>query len=102
MLVVGLLGLFMGEGDLLGMFSVNNAHTWVHVLSGVIGLLAGLTAAGAYAGTYNKIFGIVYLLVGILGFVGVAALVNLLDLNLADNWLHIIIGVATTWVGFKA
>ena len=102
LLVVGLLGLFMGEGDLLGLFSVNSAHTWVHVLSGVIGLLAGLTAAGAYAGTYNKIFGIVYLLVGVLGLFGVGFLVDMLALNTADNVLHLVIGIVAAWVGFKA
>lgn len=83
-------------------FQVNSAHNWVHILSGIIGLLAGLTAAGAYAGTYNKLFGIVYLLVGILGFVGVTAIVGLLMLNTADNVLHVVIGVVAAWVGFKA
>jgi len=102
LLVVGLLGLFMGESDLLGLFSVNGTHTWVHLISGILGLLAGLTAAGAYAGTFNKVFGIVYLLVAILGFIGVGSIVSLLALNTEDNWLHLVIGVVTTWVGFKA
>jgi len=100
LLVVGLWGLF--NGSMLMWFQVNSAHNWVHILSGIIGLLAGLTAAGAYAGTYNKIFGVVYLLVGILGFVGVAALVDLLMLNTADNVLHVVIGVVAAWIGFKA
>ncbi len=100
LLVVGLWGLF--NGSTLLWFQVNNAHNWVHILSGIIGLLAGLTAAGAYAGTYNKIFGVVYLLVGILGFISVTALVDLLALNTADNVLHVVIGVVTAWVGFKA
>ena len=83
-------------------FQVNSAHNWVHIISGIIGLLAGLTAAGAYAGTYNKVFGIVYLLVGILGFFSIDFLMELLMLNTADNWLHLVIGVVTAWVGFKA
>ena len=101
LLVVGLLGFFMIE-SILGIFQINSTHTWVHVMSGIIGLLAGLAAAGAYAGTYNKIFGIVYLVVGILGFFGVGFLVDMLALNTADNILHLVIGITAAWVGFKA
>ena len=100
LLVVGLWGLF--NGSMLMWFQVNSAHNWVHIISGILGLLAGLTAAGAYAGTFNKVFGIVYLLVAILGFIGVGVVVDLLMLNTADNWLHLVIGVVTAWVGFKA
>ena len=100
LLVVGLWGLF--NGSMLMWFQVNSTHNWVHIISGILGLLAGLTAAGAYAGTFNKVFGIVYLLVAILGFVGVTAIVDLLMLNTEDNWLHLVIGVVTAWVGFKA
>lgn len=101
LLAVGILGLLQGDGDLLGVFSVNGTHTWVHLLSGFLALLAGLTASGSYAGTYNRVFGIVYLLVGILGFLNLGFLVGLLMLNAADNVLHVIIGVVMTWVGFK-
>lgn len=101
LVLVGLLGLFM-ESPLLGMFEVNGTHTWIHLISGILALLAGLTGGGAYAGTYNRVFGIVYLLVGILGFLGLEFLVDLLMLNSADNALHLLIGVVTAWVGFKS
>lgn len=99
-MVVGLWGLL--SGDMVLWFQVNSTHTWVHLLSGIIGILAGTAAAGAYAGTFNKVFGIVYLLVAILGFIGISSIVSLLMLNTADNWLHLIIGLVTAWVGFKA
>lgn len=101
LLAVGILGLIQGDTELLGMFSVNGTHTWVHLLSGVLALLAGLVVSGNYAGSYNRIFGIVYLLVGILGFLNLGFLVELLALNAPDNVLHVVIGVVTTWVGFK-
>ena len=101
LLLVGLLGFFM-ESPLLGIFEVNGTHTWIHLISGVLALLAGLTAAGAYTGNYNKTFGIVYLLIGVLGFLGIGFLVDLLMLNTADNALHLLIGVVTSWVGFKS
>ena len=90
------------ESPLLGIFEANSTHTWIHLISGFLALLAGLTSAGAYAGTYNKTFGIVYLLVGVLGFLGVGFLVDLLMLNTADNALHLLIGVVTAWVGYKS
>lgn len=100
LLIVGLWGLF--NGAMLVLFQVNGVHNWVHILSGVLALLAGLTAAGHYAGAYNRAFGIIYLLVGILGFLNLGFLVEMLMLNTADNVLHAVIGVVTSWVGFKA
>ena len=101
LVLVGILGLFTKE-YVIGMFAVNSLHTWIHLISGIFALLAGLTAVGAYAGTYNKLFGTVYLLIGILGLAGLGFLVELLTLNTSDNILHLLIGVVTTWVGFKS
>jgi len=99
--VVGVAGLFVGEGTLL-FFNVNMLHNLVHIVSGLLGLLAGLTADGAYAKWYNVGFGSVYLLVALLGLLGVGAVVSLLNLNAADNWLHLLIAVVTLGVGFGA
>lgn len=98
--VVGVAGLFV-ENSLLG-FNVNLLHNLVHIVSGLLGLLAGLTADGAYAKWYNVGFGIVYLLVAVLGLLGVAAVMSLLNLNSADNWLHLLIAVVALGVGFGA
>ncbi|MBI1972464.1 DUF4383 domain-containing protein [Candidatus Woesearchaeota archaeon] len=100
LLVVGLLGFV--TGDMVLWFSVNGTHTWIHLLSGIIGLFAGLSAKGAYAGTYNKTFGVIYLVIAVLGFLSIGGIVDWLALNAADNWLHLVIGAVAAWVGFKA
>ena len=98
--LVGVAGFFV-EGSLLG-FAVNTLHSLVHILSGLLGLFAGLTGDGAYAKTYNVAFGVVYLLVAVLGLLGVGFVVNLLNLNAWDNYLHLLIAVACLGIGFGA
>ena len=99
LLLVGILGLFVGSGTLI-LFNVNHPHNAVHIVSGILGLLAGFAAEGAWAKTFNRVFGVVYALVAIVGFAGVSSVVTLLNLNLADNILHTVIAIASLGVGF--
>lgn len=101
LLIVGLLG-FVLSSPLLGLFGVNLVHNLIHVVSGILGILAGFTMMGKYAKTFNVTFGLVYLLVAIVGFAGIAFFTDLLVLNLADNLLHLLIAVASLGVGFGA
>ena len=70
-LLVGVLGFVPGitttDQMLLGIFHVNAVHNIVHLLSGAVALIAGLTSTAA-ARMYFRVFGIVYALVAILGF----------------------------------
>ena len=76
--------------DRVLMFHVNPAHNWVHLISGALALWAGLSTE-QNAKTFSVVFGIVYGLVAIAGFIGFNPLVDLLDLNMPDNWLHLFI-----------
>ena len=74
-LVVGILGFVPaatpvtdGMPMLLGIFHVNAAHNVVHLASGIVFLLCGMAGAGA-SRAFFKIFGIVYAIVAIWGFV---------------------------------
>ncbi|MGN6216475.1 MAG: DUF4383 domain-containing protein, partial [Solirubrobacterales bacterium] len=76
LLVAGIVGFFYsasfgspGKVDaVIGILDVNAWHNLVHILSGVLGLLA--FAAGPRASrTYALVFGVVYLVVAIWGFV---------------------------------
>ena len=100
-LLVGILGLLGGVSIVgpEGIFVTNGAHDWVHLLSGIIFLIVGFAAAQSSAVTM-KIFGIVYLLVAVLGFVMQSPLLGLLDYNMNDNILHLVLGVVITWAGF--
>jgi hypothetical protein len=102
-LLVGLLGFIPAVAPnhmLLGIFHVNPAHNVVHLLSGAVALACGLAGIGA-ARLYFRIFGVVYGLVAVLGFVqGDTLLLGLISNNRADVWLHVVIAAASLALGF--
>jgi hypothetical protein len=104
-LLVGVLGFVPGitTGQmLLGIFHVNTVHNLVHLLSGAVALLTGLKSTAA-ARTYFRVFGIVYALVAVLGFiVGNGLLLGLVSNNMADTWLHVVIALVALALGFMA
>lgn len=101
--VLGFAGILVNDGELL-IFGISPLHNAVHLLTGIAGLGAGFAAGGAYSRDYNKYLGLVYLLVFVVGLVAVLAnitlVVDLLGLNMADNFLHLAIGVVLAAVGF--
>jgi hypothetical protein len=103
-LVVGILGFVpaVTKGEmLLGIFHVNTAHNAVHLLSGVVALLCGMSGVGA-SRWYFRIFGLVYALVAVLGFLnpGDTMLLGLISNNMADTWLHVGIAAVSLLIGF--
>jgi hypothetical protein len=103
-LLVGVLGFVPGittTGQmLLGIFHVNAVHNIVHLLSGAVALITGLTSTAA-ARMYFRVFGIVYALVAILGFfIGNGLLLGLISNNMADTWLHVLIALVALALGF--
>jgi Domain of unknown function (DUF4383) len=104
-LAVGILGFVPGvttNDMLLGIFMVNAAHSVVHIGSGIIFLIAGMASAAA-SRMWFRIFGVVYALVAILGFMTPnGMLLGLISNNVADTWLHVILAVAMLFLGFVA
>ena|SRR3989442_13895958 len=104
-LAVGILGFVPGvttNDMLLGIFMVNAAHSVVHIASGIIFLIAGMAGAGA-SRMWFRIFGLVYALVAILGFMTPSGmLLGMISNNMADTWLHVILAVAMLFLGFVA
>jgi hypothetical protein len=102
-LAVGILGFIPAvapNGMLLGIFHVNAAHNAVHLLSGAVALACGFAGTGA-ARLYFRIFGAVYGLVAVLGFIqGDTHLLGLISNNTADTWLHVAISVVSLGLGF--
>ena len=103
-LVVGILGFVPAvtkDQMLLGIFHVNPAHNCVHLLSGVVALLCGMSGVGA-SRWYFRIFGLVYALVAILGFLkpGDTMLLGLISNNMATTWLHVAIAAVSLLIGF--
>ncbi len=106
-LVVGILGFIPGatvEGEyLLGIFGVNALHNVVHLLFGVLGIAAALTR---WSRPYFQGVGVIYLLLGVMGFIpglylGDDMLLGLVHINLADNLLHLALGGVAAYFGFS-
>ncbi len=104
-LLVGILGFIPGvtnDSMLFGLFHVNVAHNVVHLLSGAIALWAGMQSA-AYSKTYFQVFGVIYALVAILGFVVADGdVLGFISNNTADTWLHVVIAVIALYFGFAS
>ena len=100
--LVGLLGFVLvdGEGQLFGLFGVNPLHNAFHVLSGLVGLVAGYYVSGRFADEYNKLMAVVYILLFVLGLVLFGLMQDLLNVNTADNLLHFGLGLVFAAVGF--
>jgi hypothetical protein len=103
--IAGIIGFFYDAsfdvGDSLqsdavfGILEVNAWHNIVHILTGVLGLLA----AGYAARTYALGLGLVYVVVAFLGFIEFGSgdlndtILQFIPVNTEDNILHLALGV---------
>lgn len=109
-LVVGVLGFIPGitqmnsngSNYLLGLFAVNGVHNLVHILTGVVALAAGLSGRTDYARAFFLVFGIVYALVTIVGFIQGNTVLGIIPVNGWDNLLHVLITVVSFAVYFAS
>ena len=115
LLLVGIIGFFIptenstGVQALFGIFDVDVVHNLVHVLSGIVGIAAAFTG---WSRRFNQVFGIIYLLIGLLGLIPALYLppgsfatdrglfLGLMHINAADHVLHLLIGIVAAGVGF--
>src|SRR5207248_8408013 len=107
-LAVGILGFVPGVSApgpdgmpmLLGIFMVNTVHSIVHIASGAVFLIAAMAGAGA-ASLWFKLFGLVYAVVAVLGFMTPnGMLLGLISNNPADTYLHVGLAAAMLLIGF--
>jgi hypothetical protein len=85
-----------------GLFMTNMLHDLVHLLIGVVLLIVGISAPEK-SSLWLKIFGVVYLLLVVLGFLLIpsgGSLLGLVVMNMADHWLHLVLGVVLLAAGF--
>ena len=102
-LVIGLIGFvpaLVPDGEVLGLFLVDPFHNVVHILTGALGIVAGMMSGSKVARMYFQVFGVVYALVTVLGFTTGTGLLGLIPVNMADNLLHLVIAVGYLYLGF--
>ena len=105
--VSGVLLLVLGVAGLLGIgipgfLSVNEpTEMALHFITGGLAAWAGFTAGGysSFAKTYAQVFGVIYLLLGIVGFIAPNLPLGI-HLDLACNLAHLVLGAWGVYVGF--
>jgi hypothetical protein len=104
-IVAGILGLISTPiigGAPGAFFAADTARTVVNFLSGIIFLWV------AYGAPHNsrktlKVFGIIYLIIAILGFFSSSGTVlGLIATNTADNWVALIFALVCLWAGVSS
>jgi hypothetical protein len=92
----GVSGVAADTDEVFGILAVNGWHNVVHILLGLLGLLA----AGYAAREYALGVGLVYIILAIWGFAdGDNIILGLVPLNNEDNFLHLILGLTGVAAG---
>jgi len=99
--VAGFVPALSPGGKVLGLFLVDPLHNVVHLLTGALAIFASKSNESATR-LYFKVFGVVYALVTVLGFLTGTGLFGLLPVNIFDNLFHLIIAAAFLYYGFGA
>ncbi len=99
--VLGMIGTPIVGSDTGALFHTNTAHDLVHLIVGLVLLAVALFAVDK-AALVLKVVGVVYLLVALLGFVMTSPLLGFIEVNGADNWLHVVLGVVILALGFAS
>ena len=100
LLLLGVLGV-LGIG-IPGFLSVNEpTEMALHFITGGLAAWAGFTTGGysSFAKTYAQVFGVIYLLLGIVGFIAPNLPLGI-HLDLACNLAHLVLGAWGAYVGF--
>jgi Domain of unknown function (DUF4383) len=102
LIVIGILGFlpdFTPGGKLFGYFLVNPLHNILHLLTGIVALVCGLTS-GLASKVFFICFGLIYAAIAVLGFMmGQGQLFDLIAINQADNYLHAGIAILSLYFG---
>ena len=102
LLLLGIGGLLLGDGLLLGLLNIDVVEDIVHILTGGILTYVGFGQRDEnVARSVVGVLGVVYLLVGLLGFV-LPFLFGLIPsgYTIADNLVHLALGALGIAVGF--
>lgn len=100
LVIGGIVGFFVNP--LFGVIEMSILHNGFYVMTGLILMIGAAISDGADSPTYNKVLGIMYILLGIAGFYGALSFVQVTPGNNPANYLHVIIGVVLAEAGFFA
>lgn len=97
--LAGLLG-FVNH-PVLGILAVDTLHNLIHLATGILALIF-VSQGEAQGRKFFLIFGIIYALVTILGFLtGDGKILGLVLTNQADNFFHLIVTIVFLIIGLR-
>lgn len=97
--VAGFLPTYTKDGILFAFFKVNTMQNVLHLVTGVIAIMAGTSYK--YSRWFFQVMGILYAIIAIVSFAR-SGNVYVLQLNTADNILYIVIAAIALYLGFSA
>ncbi|MGI9061727.1 MAG: DUF4383 domain-containing protein [Ktedonobacteraceae bacterium] len=113
--ILGVVGFFTpqenstGVQALFGIFDVDTVQNVFHLITGLIGLAAAFTGQSI---NFNRVFGVVYTLIGLLGLIPAlyfptygtdsGRFLGLTHLSIGDHILNIVLGVIALAIAFYA
>jgi hypothetical protein len=110
LIAVGVLGFIFGSpdftvgpgvsGEEFIVFEVNGWHNIVHLATGAFLLFMAAKPASAITGAL--VFGVLYVVVTIWGFVDGSDIATIVPINTADNFLHLVLALVALAVGLSA
>lgn len=95
LLLVGILGLVLGDDLLLDVLNIDVVEDIIHVASGLLLIYLGFKATVAMAKTGVLVLGVVYLVVAALGFLAPDLIESIFPhgYTIVDNLIHLATGV---------
>jgi len=96
LLIVGILGFF--NNPVLGIFDATTTHSIIHVVIGLIVLAWSMVSPESSRGL-GKLFGVIFLIVAIVGLVSSKETLFGLVLGGANNFLFLIVGFLFLYLG---
>jgi uncharacterized membrane protein len=98
LLALGIAGFLVK--DFLGLVHFVPAHNIIHIATGVLGLYSGIRGKKLQL-AFARVFGLLYTVLAILGFIHVGQLAPL-ELNTSYNVVHLLVGLLGVAVGFAS
>jgi hypothetical protein len=110
LVLVGIIGFFYNaeftsdesvRDAMFGVFDVNGWHNTLHILMGVLALLA--YGAGVHAARNCAMaLGVVFLVIAAWGFIvgDGESILSIIPVNTEDNVLHLLLGVGGVWAAY--
>ncbi len=96
--VIGFLPTYKIDSLLFGYLSAALINNIVHILIGVIAIMSATRAK--LARQFFQIFGVIFTLIALWGF-WTGGDLYIMHVKLADNIIHLLVGLAAILIGFK-